>query len=1038
VPLIVRVSKLLLRGLLFLAALGLLAVALCAWLLLSGPVSVAWLTPYLERELSTERLIVDIDGTQLRLGEDRSLDLRAVGVQVRAPDGRLLSKSPAVEIGLSTSALLIEQRIAVRRIDAVAPSLTLIRRSDGSIGLHEQPDAPAGDAFDIGAIVAGFLTTSDHRPSSYLEHIRFSGGELILRDQGLGRSLRARDAELMFAVHDDRASAKLALQVDQQAGSASLHVAATHEADSERIGVDVAFENLIPAEFADFSPDLPLSGMRLPFSGSARGAISTAGDLEPIGFDVETQDGVIELPRLGIGELPVDALWVQGTLAADLEEVVVDQLSFTTDGAHLSGWGEVAWRGGDPTLQANLEAQNVAIDHIASFWPPREGREARAWVIENIAGGTVPAARAQIRFGPGELGQKPLPEHTLAGEFVFEDLTVRYLDTMPPLAGVDGRATFTGQRMDFAVAGGRVGDLVVNQGAVVITGIGIKGRDTTQLEISTGISGPLEQALSLIDQQPLGYMSRAGIAPDQASGRVVSDLRIGMPLHRDFDPSEVRVAAEATITDAAITGQPVDIRDGRLNLTVAGDAVDLSGDAVVAGVPIAIDVEETLGGDGAHRRYRVSGSPDATLLRELGVDLPINLKGAIGVSATVTEAANGRTAEIALDLTPTTIEAPQLEWRKAAGQPGALTASATLSPGGPLRVTAFELTSDELRAEGSLEAQIEPFQLTRLWLDSVQFGDSRASIVLRQEDASGYEVRIDAETLDLTPWFGQDRPERTEKRGTAGLQVPWRLNLQAERLIVDTAALTAVNADLFREPDGWRSANLTGRLPHGGQLALTLAPAGERQKLRLTTTDAGDLLQALDTTSQIEGGELELDATIVRQQPNPEAEGRFVVREFTARNAPLLARLLTVASLQGIGNLLGGQGIAFQRLEAPFALRYQLLELGRGRLYGSQLGLTFEGWINLNDDTLGLGGTIVPLYGVNRTIGQIPIIGQLLRGSEGVGAFAFTYGVRGPIGDPTIRVNPLSALAPGFLRELFSGLREGTLEPPEMRPARDR
>ena len=96
--------------------------------------------------------------------------------------------------------------------------------------------------------------------------------------------------------------------------------------------------------------------------------------------------------------------------------------------------------------------------------------------------------------------------------------------------------------------------------------------------------------------------------------------------------------------------------------------------------------------------------------------------------------------------------------------------------------------------------------------------------------------------------------------------------------------------------------------------------------------------------------------------------------------------------------------------------------------------MTFEGWINL-DDTLDLGGTIVPVYGVNRTIGQIPIIGRLLRG-KGVGAFAFTYGMRGPVGNPTIWVN-LSALAPGFLRELFSGLREGTLHP-GMLPSHDR
>ena len=125
-------------------------------------VSVAWLTPYL-RARQHRALIVDIDQTELRLGEDRALDLRAVGVHVRDPDGRLLGASPAVGSVSARRPLLLEQRIAVRRIDAVAPSPTLIRRPDGSIGLHEQSDGGEANSFDIGAIVAEFLTTSEHQ-----------------------------------------------------------------------------------------------------------------------------------------------------------------------------------------------------------------------------------------------------------------------------------------------------------------------------------------------------------------------------------------------------------------------------------------------------------------------------------------------------------------------------------------------------------------------------------------------------------------------------------------------------------------------------------------------------------------------------------------------------------------------------------------------------------------------------------------------------------------------------------------------------------
>ena len=1034
---IVRVSKLLVRVLLLLVAVAALALGCFVWLLMAGPVSVAWLTPYIERELWTDAVAVDIDDTQLRLGEDQSLDLSAIGVRVRDRDGRVLGELPEVEIGLSTSALLFERRIAIRRIDALAPTLTFIRRADGSIGLARGSEESGANNIDLAAALDYLIDPNARGASAHLEHIRFSGGELILEDQTRGRALRARDVELNIDFPGERVAADLRFEVDQATRPALLHLSASHAPGQDWVGIDVAFENLLPAEFADFAPDLPLAGLRLALSGNAQSAVSLQGQPAPIEFDVAAERGVIELSERGIGPLPVEALWLQGVLAADREGVVVERLELASDGADLSGHGEVAWRAGKPTLQADLEAKNATVDHVARFWPEGEGREVRTWVTENITAGRVPTAWARLRFGPGELGQKPLPEHTLAGEFAFQDLTLRYVDTMPPLLGVNGSATFTGQRMDFAVASGHVGDLAVDQGTVAITGLGIKGRDTTQLEIATRVAGPVAQALSLIDQPPLGFSSKIGIAPEAASGHVVADLRIGMPLHKDLEPEEeTRIAADATITDGALAGKPVDLSKGQLKLTVAGQTAKLAGEAVVEGVPVRLEVQESLGeGAGVNRRYHVEGSPDASMLKQFGVALPITLEGKVGVTATVIERA-GRSAEIALDLTPTAIAVPQLSWRKPSGEPGTLTATAALPADGPIEVTEFALTSRDLSAKGNLEAQLAPLRLARLQLHQVRFGETRATIAARQSDAAGYDVRIDAQTLDLAPWLNREGVD--EQRAAASeAEAPFHLSLQAERLIVQGQQLREVAADLVRDPDGWRSANLSGRLPQDGAVALTLTPAGEQQILRLTSSDAGDLLHALHQTRQIKGGQLALDAIIFRQRPSLQAKGKLVARQFHVLDAPLLARLLTVASLTGIVNLLGGEGIAFEQLEAPFVVRDGLLQFDKGRVFGSQLGLTFQGRLELAADTMDLDGTIVPLYGVNRTIAQIPIIGQLLRGSKGEGAFAATYSMRGPVSEPKISVNPLSALAPGFLRELFSGLREGTLEAPEMLPSHD-
>jgi hypothetical protein len=48
----------------------------------------------------------------------------------------------------------------------------------------------------------------------------------------------------------------------------------------------------------------------------------------------------------------------------------------------------------------------------------------------------------------------------------------------------------------------------------------------------------------------------------------------------------------------------------------------------------------------------------------------------------------------------------------------------------------------------------------------------------------------------------------------------------------------------------------------------------------------------------------------------------------------------------------------------------------------------------------------------------LPIIGQLL-GGENEGIFSINYRAVGQLSSPSISYNPLSVVAPGFLRKLF-------------------
>ena len=78
-----------------------------------------------------------------------------------------------------------------------------------------------------------------------------------------------------------------------------------------------------------------------------------------------------------------------------------------------------------------------------------------------------------------------------------------------------------------------------------------------------------------------------------------------------------------------------------------------------------------------------------------------------------------------------------------------------------------------------------------------------------------------------------------------------------------------------------------------------------------------------------------------------------------------------------------------------------------------------DGTVTFPKRTLDLQGTLVPSYTLNHGLGNVPLVGKVLTGSDGGGLFAARYSIKGSDDAPDVSVNPLSFLTPGFLRGLF-------------------
>jgi len=235
---------------------------------------------------------------------------------------------------------------------------------------------------------------------------------------------------------------------------------------------------------------------------------------------------------------------------------------------------------------------------------------------------------------------------------------------------------------------------------------------------------------------------------------------------------------------------------------------------------------------------------------------------------------------------------------------------------------------------------------------------------------------------------------------------------------------------ISREDDAPSQEQSPGQVPAPEpaprRLKIDFRPDGDDgYGLTIEANDMGAALRALDILDTVRGGRLAIVGHSDGPLPASPLEGRIEARDYVAVDAPVFARLLTVASLTGIGDLLSGQGVRFERLIGAFTLDDGTLRTDLIRAYGASLGLTAKGEIDFDGSRIDLKGTVVPAYSMNRILGEIPLLGPILTGGEGEGLFAVTYHMTGDLGDPEVSVNPLSILTPGFLRGLFSAIGGG-------------
>ncbi|MDM7931120.1 hypothetical protein [Tabrizicola sp.] len=654
--------------------------------------------------------------------------------------------------------------------------------------------------------------------------------------------------------------------------------------------------------------------------------------------------------------------------------------------------GEAGWK-----AALDVVLDRIDSERLLKLWPVSVVPLTRTWYAENVGQATLSDVRAAVRLSPGTD-----PRFSLGYEFA--EAEVRFVRTLPPVLNARGHATLETQSYTVMLDQGHV--IAPEGGRIEADGSVFQVIDITQRPATAKItlitSSALTATLSLLDQEPFSFFSRAGQPVNLGAGRAELVTTLLMPLKPKVTLPDVSFVVAGRIVDftspALVPGRI--LTSPEVTVAVDTDGLSLSGKGMLDLMPVDLTYLQGFGPE-QNGRARVNGTvmlSDA-VLRDLGIEFPAGAVRGEGAAAIDIALVKDQPPQLTLtsNLVGLALRIDPLGWSKAANARASLDLEARLSA--QPRVDRLALTAPGLTAEGEITTTasggLDKASFTRVragdWLDTpvTLSGNGRGQAL---------DVAVSGGRLDM----------RFMPKTGSGTDASGPIRVRLDRLIVSEGiTLTGFQGD-FGSRGGFNgrfSAGVNGQ----GAVQGLVAPANGGSAVRITSDNAGTVMAAAGIFENGRGGTL--DMTLSPRGPEGHYNGKASFERLRVQGAPALAELLSAVSVVGLLEQMGGEGLAFNNGEVNFILTPDAVEITQGSAVGASLGISFAGLYLTAGGRLDLQGVISPIYLVNG-------IGQIFS-RRGEGLFGFNYRLTGTAEAPNVSVNPLSVLTPGMFREIF-------------------
>lgn len=710
----------------------------------------------------------------------------------------------------------------------------------------------------------------------------------------------------------------------------------------------------------------------------------------------------------------------------DIEDLI---LQIGSAGIRVRG----SFEGRDEAIGVRLSGvlRDLPVSVVQKLWPPIIAPNTRKWLNANVIKGHVPEGQFQINV-PGDAIARafrgtPIPDQMIDLRFSLRDVETYYFAKLPPISGARGSGRLQGNRFD----------LVLEDGAITLPSGGklafLKGTlETPTLharvipaKIHVEAKGGAEHIVELLDQEPLNYASTAGFEPERMNGNADVHIDVDLRFQKGHKPV-IGMKALAEVKDVRLTGvfEQADIDGGEMSFDYGAGRIAAKGTVQLNKVPTFIQWSRNVGRNiPSEETVYIEAELDDQERLKLGLDMGGFVRGPVRIKLTA-DRPRGKLAKAKVEaiLTKAELRIDAMRWWRPPGIESRASFDVDFTDPDRKLISNLEISGGNISVRGEVQLNANGEVLSADFPKIVLDDENRFKMKLRRKDGAAL-ASVSGEAFDarqlINGMFSPDGVVSPPKESSPPIPVTIHANFdrvhtgRGEVLVGVDGRLTVLGSTV-------QQADIQGTFLNGAPATIKITPAAGYRDMSVVIRDAGAALRAANLYSKASGGQLELTAQLGIGTDASIRRGMLTIRNFEVRNETALEEIdrtgrTSKSKTSGPRN----QGLTFTKLTVPFSSDRQFVRIGDSLLKGPEMGASVQGIIRKRDGALDIGGTIIPAYALNAALGEVPLLGGILTGGKGQGVFGLNFALRGTMQNPQFVVNPISALAPGFLRRIF-------------------